>query len=75
MLNILRKGKVKVEEKVTEVLKEIGSCLEDQCESVKTVLEVKVDEESEEEERKKREEKTKKQNALSRSPGLNGIQY
>ena len=59
VLKILRKGNIKVEQKVMAVMEEIGSTLESHYEDVKMNFEVKV-EDDDEEDKQLRNKKTKK---------------
>ena len=57
MLNILRKGNVKVESNVNEILEEIGKELEEEYEDVKMVFEKTETEKSEEKSKKTKKKK------------------
>jgi hypothetical protein len=57
MLNILRKGNIKVESNVNEILEEIGRELEEEYEDVKMVFEKTEKEESEQKSKKKKKKK------------------
>jgi hypothetical protein len=58
-LSILRKGKVKVEPKVMDVIEEVGAELEDEYETIKMMFEVNVDDEEDEAGAKKKKKKKK----------------